>query len=508
MKEENEIREKAEKRIEKTGKAVYIHESKAELVHELQVHYAELEMQNDELKKSQIELSNLYEHFHELYNEAPVGYFSLDKKGNIRDVNIKGAELLGLEKDMIIGFGFIRYIPSEYQYKFHRAIDDAVVMHKIQKVELQLKNDKSPFYVIMQIMPIQDKPDERYRIIITDITERKKAEKALQESEQRFSLMANCSPVLIWVNGPEGCQFVNNGYMEFVGVDKDVEVCGFNWEQFVHPDDREAYINNYNKAYAEKGIFKGQYRFRRHDGEYRWMKYIAAPRFTPEGEFVGYVGSSIDINDIKQMEGELMDSQHDLEGMNVELTHSNEELEQFAYVASHDMQEPLRTIASFTQLLERRYKGKLDENADEFMDYIVEAAKRMQTLINDLLLYSRITTKGKELEPVNVNEVVDNVLSNLKNSIDENNAEIKIDKLPTVMADESQLVQLFQNLIGNAIKFKKPDKPPKIHISAQNNNKYLFSVSDNGIGMEQQYKERIFEIFQRLHTRDVYKGTG
>ncbi len=194
-----------------------------------------------------------------------------------------------------------------------------------------------------------------------------------------------------------------------------------------------------------------------------------------------------------------------------DLKRSNEELQRFAYVSSHDLQEPLRTIASFTQLLERRYKGKLDSDADEFMDYIVEATKRMQQLINDLLEYSRVTSKGKEFQPVNVNEVLDKVLQNLKTSIDENNAEITHDKLPTVMADMLQLTQLFQNLIGNAIKFKKPDEPVKIHISAsldEENNEYIFSISDNGIGMEPQYAERIFIIFQRLHTREKYKGTG
>jgi len=194
-----------------------------------------------------------------------------------------------------------------------------------------------------------------------------------------------------------------------------------------------------------------------------------------------------------------------------ELKRSNVELQQFAYVSSHDLQEPLRTIASFTQLLERRYKGHLDGDADEFMDYIVEAAKRMQQLINDLLEYSRVTTQAKEFETVDVNEVLNTVLSNLKISIDEDNVEIIYDNIPTVNADSSQLVQLFQNIIGNAIKFRKPGEPLKINVSAridEEKGEYVFSVSDNGIGMEPQYAERIFIIFQRLHTRDVYTGTG
>ena len=194
-----------------------------------------------------------------------------------------------------------------------------------------------------------------------------------------------------------------------------------------------------------------------------------------------------------------------------ELKRSNEELQQFAYVASHDLQEPLRTIASFTQLLEKRYKGKLDDDADEFMDYIVDAAKRMQQLIHDLLEYSRVAKKGEKFQPVDIEEVLNSALFNLKTLITKSNVEITHDKLPTVTAYKSQLIQLLQNLIGNAIKFKKTNELLKIHISAQKDEKnfeYLFSVSDNGIGIEKEYFDRIFTIFQRLHTREEYTGTG
>ncbi|MGZ7095849.1 MAG: ATP-binding protein, partial [Methanobacterium sp.] len=194
-----------------------------------------------------------------------------------------------------------------------------------------------------------------------------------------------------------------------------------------------------------------------------------------------------------------------------ELKRSNAELQQFAYVSSHDLQEPLRTIASFTQLLERRYKGQLDENADEFMDYIVEAAIRMKAQIEGLLEYSRVVTKGEEFEEVDMNKSLNNTLKILDTSIKEANAEITYDELPNVTGDPLQLERVFQNLISNAIKFRKLEEPLKIHISAyksEDEKEYVFGVQDNGIGMEEQYLERIFTIFQRLHTRDVYKGTG
>ncbi|MGB9980184.1 ATP-binding protein [Methanobacterium sp.] len=194
-----------------------------------------------------------------------------------------------------------------------------------------------------------------------------------------------------------------------------------------------------------------------------------------------------------------------------ELKRSNEELEQFAYVSSHDLQEPLRTIASFTQLLEKRYKGKFDSDADEFMDYIVEASIRMKEQIEGLLEYSRVGTKGEEFKHVNINVIVNKAIHSLNTSIKETSANIKVDELPEVMGDENQLQRVFQNLISNAIKFKKQEEPPKIHIFANKdiyNKEYVFSVQDNGIGIEEQYSERIFTIFQRLHTRDVYEGTG
>jgi PAS domain S-box-containing protein len=191
-----------------------------------------------------------------------------------------------------------------------------------------------------------------------------------------------------------------------------------------------------------------------------------------------------------------------------ELARSNADLEQFAYVASHDLQEPLRMVGSYLQLLERRYKDHLDERANEFIDYAVDGARRMQTLINDLLSYSRVSTRSQPFELVDCNLLMKCVLGNLKVAIEDSGAVVTYDTLPEVMADTTQLTQLFQNLIGNAIKFKG-EQPPKIHIGVElTEQTWRFTVRDNGIGIEPQYAERIFVIFQRLHTRDKYPGTG
>lgn len=192
-----------------------------------------------------------------------------------------------------------------------------------------------------------------------------------------------------------------------------------------------------------------------------------------------------------------------------ELTRSNAELEQFAYVASHDLQEPLRMVRSYMQLLERRYQGKLDTDADEFIAYAVDGATRMQNLINDLLKYSRVGTKGKPFEWVDCATILDRVLTNLKIAIEERRAVVTYDDLPLVIGDDVQLMQLFQNLISNAIKFCKQEISPEIHIGvARQDDMWQFSVGDNGIGIAPEHFERIFMVFQRLHARVEYEGTG
>lgn len=206
----------------------------------------------------------------------------------------------------------------------------------------------------------------------------------------------------------------------------------------------------------------------------------------------------------EQLRNEIRERKH----AESDLQRSNAELQQFAYVASHDLQEPLRMVASYVQLLQRRYRDKLGEDADEFIAYAVDGAKRMQGLIHGLLQYSRVGTHGKAFETIDCETILDKALANLQILLTESGAQVTHDPLPTLSADSTQLVQLFQNLIDNACKFQD-DSAPQIHVSARlESGQWLFSVSDNGIGIDPEYAERIFIIFQRLHGREAFPGTG
>lgn len=247
---------------------------------------------------------------------------------------------------------------------------------------------------------------------------------------------------------------------------------------------------------------------RRIDDEVFWKKdgtsfpveYATTPVYE-DGRIAGTVVTFRDITSRKVAEEHLKEALTELE-------RSNKELEEFAYIASHDLQEPLRMVSSFLQLIESKHKGKLDEKTDQYIAFAVDGAMRMQNLIVDLLTYSRLFRMA-EFSPVDLKQVLKEAMSNLTAVIRESNATVTNDDLPTVSGDKLRLVQLFQNLISNAIKFRKPDTPPLVHVSAKKEGReWVFSVRDNGIGIGPEYFHRIFQIFQRLHTREEYPGTG
>jgi PAS domain S-box-containing protein len=312
---------------------------------------------------------------------------------------------------------------------------------------------------------------------------------------------------IVFVNRPAETWF---GYRREELIGQKVEVLVPERHRDAHAADRAAFISQRRARPMGAGL--ELYARRKDETEFP-VEITLWPLERAGGLFI--LTAIRDITERKKLQEELASERRQLVGARqelektvAELKRSNAELEQFAYVASHDLQEPLRMVASYTQLLAKRYKGKLDVDADEFIGYAVDGANRMQSLINDLLAYSRVTTQGHGFERVDCNAVLKDVLSDLRLAVEESGAVVTHDVQLTVMADRGQLGQVFQNLIGNAIKFRGAE-PPWIHISVERKDaEWRFAVRDNGIGIDPQYADRIFVVFQRLHSREEYPGTG
>lgn len=330
-----------------------------------------------------------------------------------------------------------------------------------------------------------------------------RAGQAVRGLEGAFHQLFDAAPDAVVVCDRDGRIVLANDMVErMLGYGRDelvgqaVEVLVPKRYRFRHHDHRRAYDDNPGARFMGEG--RELYAVRK-DGTELPVEISLTP-MEIEGQLL--ISSAIrDITERKQ-------AQRELERHSAELTRSNAELEQFAYVASHDLQEPLRMVASYSQLLERRYRDKLDSDAEEFIEFIVDGANRMQALINDLLAFSRVGTRGKPFEPTDIADVVARAISNVQVALEEAGAQVEVGPMPAVEGDSSQLVQLFQNLISNAIKFRGEDAP-RVTIAAEPAGEAVtFSLTDNGIGIDPQYADRIFLLFQRLHTKREYAGTG
>ena len=755
----NRLRDKAEEIFsEHTKSEMPLSDKFFELVHELQTYQIELEMQNEELNRSWKELEEAKLKYFDLFEFAPVGYFSLNKQEIIKDVNVTGAVLLGFEKSELINSAFIRYMNFESRRSFYKHLKKVKITGTGQSCELDLiKNDGTNLHAHLETLPIQ-KDEIDFRITVTNITELINAEEALKESEGKYHslFMNNHAPMLlikpstgelvdanpaaasfygydleklvemnitdinvlkseeifgemskaksgknhhflfkhrlangeirnvdvysgtliindekllysiihditmhmkaenalreseerfrlIFDQSPIGDTIVdldyhplhvNNAISNMLGYSKE-ELLSMEFTEYTHPEDLD--INLQQLQLLREGKiddFELEKRYIRKDGRIVWGHLYVNIVKNPSDEPVYILTRIEDITKRKQMQMELQTSEEkyrtlyetmtqgvihqdsvgriisvnpaaeQIMGLNhytmqgetsnyhckaihedgtdfpaethpsmialktgkevrnvvmgvfnpqkenynwinvnatplfkprekkpfqvyitfeditetikaqkllnetlEELKRSNSDLEQFAYVASHDLQEPLRMVASFTQLLEKQYKDKLDETASEYINFAVDGAKRMQALIKDLLTYSRVKSHDEDFIEINCEELIEEVLFNLEIIIKENKAIITRDPLPIISSDRLQMQQLFQNIIGNAIKYN--DKMPRIHISAEKDEEnWIFGVSDNGIGIDPEHYKRIFKVFKRLHTKEEYDGTG
>ena len=321
---------------------------------------------------------------------------------------------------------------------------------------------------------------------------RKKAEDALSASENRYHVLVDSADEGIVVEQDGMLRFVNPATVALTGFPEE-KLKSVPFITFIDPEDRSMVEERHHKrSRGESDLLRSVFRLTTANGSTRWVEMNAIA--------IEWEEKPATLNFLKDVT-ERLTAEEDIK-------RSNTELQQFAFVASHDLQEPLRMVVSYLTLLEKKYQNELDPEAQEFIHYAVDGGERMRHLIDDLLEYSRVDTKGKEFDLVDMNEAVKSTLDDLAVLIEENRAEIIVDILPTVVADRSQVVRVFQNLIGNALKFRGTE-PPRIHVSAkQGAREWTFEVKDNGIGFDMQYADKIFMMFQRLHTRAEYQGTG
>jgi len=468
----------------------------------------------------------------EAHNEASVdGILLVDAKGKILSFNQRFIEIWNMPQHIVnanddeaaLSFAmtqlvspqqFIDKVKYLYEHPTETSLD-----------ELEFKDGK---IVERNGYPVLGEDSIYYAWSWTfkDITSQKNYEKTIIESEKRFRLLADSMPQHIWTSDPEGnLNYYNQSVLDYSGLTLE-QINKGGWLQIVHPDDRDENIKEWINSITTGKDFLFDHRFRRHDGEYRWQLSRAIPQKDENGKIQMWVGTSTDIQEQKTFAKELEKQVHnrtkELADTNIELERKNKDLESFAYISSHDLQEPLRKIQTFaTRIIEKEYDA-LSENGKDNFRRMQGAANRMQTLIQDLLIYSKTNTTERKFENTNLKNIIDEVKEDLSEELKDKNATIEATSLCDAKIIPFQFRQLLHNLIGNALKFSVPNTPPHIKIKSEivigknlNNeklnpqNKYChIAISDNGIGFEQQYSEKIFEVFQRLHGKNQYNGTG
>ena len=444
-----------------------------------------------------------------LLEAAPDAMVVVNPSGDIVLLNVQAEKQFGYRRDELVGQKVKNIIPEGFAERLVadglRSAEDALAQQIGTGIELiALRKNGTEFPIEIMLSPLDSAEGILVTAAIRDISVRKEAEKHLARMEGRYRGLLEAAPdAMVVVNQKGDIVLLNVQAEKQFGYHRD-ELVGQRMKNIIPAGFAERLIadalRSTEDALAQQIGTGIEITGRRKDGTEFPIEIMLSPLESAEGVLV--TAAIRDITTRKVAEAHLL---YKVE----ELNRSNEELGQFAYIASHDLQEPLRMVASYTQLLARRYKGRLDSDADEFITFAVDGANRMQGLIQDLLAYSRVGTKGKELRETSSEEALQRAILNLRGAIADSGAMVTHDLLPPVLADETQLVQLFQNLIGNAIKYQNPGVP-RIHISAIKNGggKWTFSVRDNGLGIDPQYFERIFVMFQRLHKREEFAGTG
>ena len=494
---------------------------------------AELERANEQLQREIFERNHaevaLWESewkYSTLVELSPDGIL-LAQGGKILFANDSFFDMFGFEKSEILGKSMLKMMAGRFKdmvEMFSKEERQMLIKNITEEITGGIKpcNYQVPFkkksgeviWVEVKTKPIEYKKNPAEVILARDITERKLSEEKIQKSEERYRLLADNLTDVVWATDLKmNVTFISPSAMKYGfkiervegrtiwDMMKDFKITDSGSMKTVMKDLRKMLSPKILKQTGESKPITAAFEVVLEDGLKVWAETNINIMRDEEGNPIGLLGITRDITKRKRAEDELKKILENLES-------SNKELEQFAFIASHDLQEPLRMIGSFVQLISRRYKGKLDSNADEFIDYAVEGAKRMQDMINGLLEYSRVGTQGKPFEKVDFEAIIDRTLEDMAIDIGESGVVITHDPMPTVFADDSQLVQLLQKLIENAIMYRS-EEVPHIHLSSEKkDDEWVFSVADNGIGIDSGYTEYIFQIFRRLNRKISGAGSG
>jgi PAS domain S-box-containing protein len=427
--------------------------------------------------------------------------FLMDPRGGILSWNDGAARIKGYTSDQIIGHNFsCFFLPEDIERgRPEEVLRLTAASGRHEEQGMRVRKDGSRFLASIIFTALRDAAGN-----LTGFSEFSHDLSESQASDARYRGLLEAAPdAMVVVNGGGEIVLLNVQAEKQFGYSRD-ELLGQQVKNIIPEGFAERLIADGTRSAAEalaQQIGMGiELVGRRKDGGEFPLEIMLSPLESAEGILV--TAAIRDISVRKESEAHLVKTVG-------ELRRSNEELQQFAYVSSHDLQEPLRMVASYTQLLAKRYKGRLDSDADEFIAFAVDGCSRMQGLIQDLLAYSRAGTNGKTLCEVSGEEALQGALTNLRITIEQSGAVVSHDSLPAIETDETQLTQVFQNLVGNAIKYRAAEAP-RVHVSAAKNgdNEWIFSVRDNGLGIAPQYFDRIFVLFQRLHGRNEFEGTG
>lgn len=468
-----------------------------------------------ERKRAEEELKNSEKRYRDLANAMPLIVWTGQAEGTDY-YNQWWFDYTGLTLEQSTGLQWQAIIHPDDLPECLDRWNHSVTTGTLYEIEYRFRRHDSVYrWHLGRAVPVRDTNGQIVAWVgtATDIDDRKHFEEALKESEARFRSMADNAPVMIWVSGTDAqCNWFNQPWLNFTGRSMAEEV-GDGWAQRVHPEDKEPCLNVYLKAFAARQRFEMEYRFQRADGEYRWLVDTGVPRFTPRGDFAGYIGSCIDITERKATEAALKQRAEELTYLtkmlattNASLEKRNQELDQFAYVASHDLKAPLRAIANLSQWIEEDIAEQLSAENRHQMDLLRGRVHRLEALIDGLLQYSRVGRTATATEFVSVKALLNEVLTMLAPP-PEFTIAIAPD-LPALHTQKLPLFQVFSNLISNAIKHhNRPDG--HITISATDKGDvYEFTIADDGPGIASAYHDKIFGIFQTLEARDKVENTG